>query len=374
VPRDAADAEADLAFVGLAAFRDPLRAGVADAVAELAHAGVRTIVVSGDHPETVAAAAREAGLHAAEVMHGGAALDALDDDELADRLRGEAVIARATPEDKLRLVRILQERGEAVAVTGDGVNDAPALAAANVGIAMGARGTDLAREAADLVLIDDAYPTIVLAVDGGRGLASQLRRAVAFYLGAKIGLVVVIAVPLLLGLPAPFHPVHIVILELFMDIGASIAFVSEPAAPGAMARPPRDPARRFLDDTQLSAIALTAAGMIAAVLPAFLIVHAKWGTDMAIAAAVGGWLIANTAVAWTLRARPGLPWRRNIAFPAWALIAAASAAVLSLTDAGATLGVDPLTAGATGITIGVAVAGVALGVAARVALSLSRRL
>jgi len=374
VPRDAADAETDLAFVGLAAFRDPLRAGVGDAVAELAHAGVRTIVVSGDHPETVAAAAREAGVHGPGVMRGGAALDGLDDDELADRLRGEAVIARATPEDKLRLVRVLQDRGEAVAVTGDGVNDAPALAAANVGIAMGARGTDLAREASDLVLVDDAYPTIVAAVEGGRGLASQLRRAVAFYLGAKIALVVVIAVPLVLGLPAPFHPVHIVILELFMDVGASVAFVSEPPAPGAMDRPPRDPARRFLDDAQLSAIAITAAGLTVAVLPAFLLVHARWGTDMAIAAAVAGWLVANVAIAWTLRAQPSLALRSNVAFPVWALVAVASAAVLSLTAAGATLGVDPLTAGATAVTVAVAAVGVALAAAGRVALSLSARL
>ncbi|MFL5852798.1 MAG: cation-translocating P-type ATPase [Solirubrobacteraceae bacterium] len=374
VPRGAADAERDLAFVGLAAFRDPLRPGVGDAVAELAHAGVRTIVVSGDHPETVAATAREAGIHGPNVMHGGAPLDALDDDELAERLRGEAVIARATPEDKLRLVRVLQDRGEAVAVTGDGVNDAPALAAANVGIAMGARGTDLAREASDLVLVDDAYPTIVGAVEGGRGLASQLRRAVAFYLGAKIALVVVIAVPLVLGLPAPFHPVHIVILELFMDVGASVAFVSEPPAPGAMDHPPRDPARRFLDDTQLSAIALTALALTAAVLPTFLLVHAEWGTDTAIAAAVASWLVANVAIAWSLRARPGLAWRSNVAFPAWALIAVASAVVLSLTAAGATLGVDPLTAGAARITVGVTAVGVGLAVAGRAALSLSRRL
>ena len=164
-PRDAADAETALELVGLVSFRDPLRAGVGDAVADLAHAGVRTIVVSGDHPDTVAAAAREAGVRAPEVLHGGAPLDALDDDELAARLRGEAVVARATPEDKLRLVRILQHRGETVAVTGDGVNDAPALAAANVGIAMGVRGTDLAREASDLVLVDDAYPTIVSALE-----------------------------------------------------------------------------------------------------------------------------------------------------------------------------------------------------------------
>jgi Ca2+-transporting ATPase len=373
-PRDAADAETELEFAGLAAFRDPLRAGVGDAVAELAHAGVRTIVVSGDHPQTVAAAARQAGVRAPEVLHGGAPLDALDDDELAERLRGEAVIARATPEDKLRLVRILQDRGEAVAVTGDGVNDAPALAAANVGIAMGARGTDLAREAADVVLVDDAYPTIVGAVEGGRGLASQLRRAVAFYLGAKIALVMVIAVPLALGLPAPLHPVHIVVLELFMDVGASVAFVSEPTAPGTMDRPPRDPAIRFLDGPQLSAIALTAAALIVAVLPAFLIVHARWGTGMAIAAAVAGWLVANVAIAWSLRARPGLPLRRNVAFPLWALVALAAAFMLSLTQAGAALGVEPLTAGALGITAGVATVGVAIAAAGRVALSLSCRL
>jgi len=374
VPADAAHAEDELTFVGLAAFRDPLRPGVADAVTTLAHAGVRTIVVSGDHPATVVASAREAGVGGVEVLHGGAALDALDDGELADRLRGQAVIARATPEDKLRLVRVLQDRGEVVAVTGDGVNDAPALAAADVGIAMGARGTDLAREASDLVLVDDAYPTIVGAVEGGRGLASQLRRAVAFYLGAKIALVVVVAAPLALGLPAPFQPVHIVILELFMDVGASVAFVSEPPSPGAMDTPPRDPARRFLDDTQVSAIALAAAALTTAVLPAFLAVHARWGTDMAIGAAVAAWLVANVAIAWSLRARPGLPWRRNVAFPAWALVAVASAAVLSLTAAGAALGVEPLTAAAAGITAASAAAGVAVAATGRVVLSLSGRL
>jgi hypothetical protein len=141
-----------------------------------------------------------------------------------------------------------------------------------------------------------------------------------------------------------------------------------------MDHPPRDPARRFLDDTQVSAIALTAGALTAAVLPAFLLVHARWGTDMAIAAAVAGWLVANVAIAWSLRARPRLSWRRNVAFPAWALVAVASAAVLSLTPAGATLGIDPLSVGAVGITALVAAAGVAIAAAGRVALSLSGRL
>src|SRR4051794_19500513 len=159
-----------------------------------------------------------------------------------------------------------------------------------------------------------------------------------------------------------------------MDVGASIAFVSDPPARGAMDLPPRDPARRFLDDTQLTAIGLTAASLTAAVLPTYLIVEERWGTDMAIAAAVAGWLVANVAIAWTLRARPRLAWRRNVAFPAWALVAVASAAVLSLSDAGATLGVDPLTPAATRITIGIAAIGVAIAAAGRIALSLSRRL
>jgi Ca2+-transporting ATPase len=168
--------------------------------------------------------------------------------------------------------------------------------------------------------------------------------------------------------------VHIVILELFMDVGASIAFVSEPTAPGTMDRPPRDPASRFLDGAQLSAIALTAVALTVAVLPAFLIVHARSGTNMAIAAAVAAWLVANVAIAWCLRARPGLPLRRNVAFSVWALVAVVAAFTLSLTQAGATLGVEPLSAAALGITAGAAAVGVATAAAGRAVLSLSQRL
>ncbi len=373
-PRSWSDAEQGLSLVGLVAFRDPLRPGVPEAVLALAGAGVRTIMVTGDHPLTARATAQRAGLCPSDVLIGGSSLEQMDDRALVRHLTGDPVLARATPADKLRLVRVLQAHGQAVAVTGDGVNDAPALAGADVGIAMGQRGTDLAREAADLVLTDDAYPTIVNAVAGGRGLAAQLRRAVAFYLGAKVALVTVIAVPLALGLPSPFNPVHIVLLELFMDLGASVAFVSEPAAGDVMARAPRDPARRFLDAPQLTAIAVTAFALTAAVLPAFLLVRTLAGTPTAIGAAVGAWLVAHAGVAWSLRVRPRLALTRNLAFPAWALLATLTAVIFTVTPAAHAIGIEPLSAAALAITAATAAAGAALAVIGRRTLSLPQRL
>jgi Ca2+-transporting ATPase len=373
-PSSSDEAERALEFIGLAAFIDPLRAGVPEAVAELAVAGVRTIVVSGDHRSTVVAVARAAGLRDFGVLMGGAELARLGDEDLAADLNTALVVARATPEDKLRLVRLLQHHGEAVAVTGDGVNDAPALAAADVGIAMGVRGTDLAREAADLILTDDAYPTIVTAVAGGRGLAAQLRRAVAFYLGAKVALVAVIAVPLALGMPSPFEPVQIVLLELFMDLGASVAFVSEPPAPGAMTRAPRDPARRFLDRAQLGAIGLTALAITAAVLPGYLIVRAEAGADTAGGAAVAAWLVAHAAIAWSLRSSPRLPLRGNLAFPAWASIATLTAGLVALTPVADAVGIEQLTAGGLAITLLAALAGVVVAATGRRLLAIPTRL
>src|SRR6266542_3045314 len=329
-PRTAEQAERELGFVGLAAFDDPLREGVPEAVKTLRGAGVATIVVTGDHPRTAAAVAGRAGLDGTQVLLGGSPLGLLDEQTLGERLRD----------------------GEVVGVTGDGINDAPALAAANVGVAMGRRGTDLAREAADLVLTDDAYPTIAAAVAGGRTIASQLRRAVAFYLGAKLALVASVAVPLALGLPAPFRPVHIVLLELFMDLGASVAFVSEPAAPGAMRRPPRDPAARFLDRVEVSAILTAALALFAGVATSYFVVRGADGTAAAMTAAVAAWLVGHTVVAWALRARPGLPLRANPAFPAWALAAATTGVVLAGSPAGRLVGLEALALPAWGVVVG----------------------
>ena len=338
--RDAA--ERDLEFAGLAAFTDPLRDGVPGAVAALAGAGVATIVVTGDHPTTAAAVARQAGLPARDVLTGADTGD-LPDSGSAERLRHGMVVARATPALKHRIVQLLQNSGEVVAVTGDGANDAPALAAANVGIALGRHGADLARAAAGLVLTNDAYPVVTAAIAAGRNITAQLRRAVAFYLGAKLALVAVLTAALAAGQPIVFQPAHIVLLELFMDLGASVAFVAEPAAPAAMHRPPRPPGTGFLDASVSAAITTTAVTLTAAVLPAYLILtHAGAATGQARAAAIGAWLTAHALIAWTLRTQPALSWRTAPAFPAWAAAACAAAITVTLTPAGQLISLQPV--------------------------------
>lgn len=374
VPQSAEEAERELELVGFASFDDPLRPGVGAAVEALERAGVATLVVTGDHASTAAAVAARAGVGDGELLLGGPKLAALADDELRQRLRHGTVIARATPADKLRVVRLLQGRGELVGVTGDGVNDAPALAAADVGIAMGKRGTGLAREAADLVLTDDAFPTIEAAVEGGRALASQLRRAVAFYLGAKVALVAAMALSLALGLPAPFRPVQIVLLELFMDLGASVAFVSEPSAPGAMRRPPRDPARRFLDRIEAGAILFAGASLFAGVAAAFFVTRALEGARYGGSAAFAAWLLGHAAVAWTLRARPRLPLRGNLFFPLWALSAAGAAVMLSSSPVGAAVELEPLPLRAWPVVVAAAGLSFLLALTARRAARLGERL
>jgi Ca2+-transporting ATPase len=339
----AAAMEQNLSIDGVVVFDDPLREGVPEAVAELRQAGVATLVITGDHPSTGRAIADAAGLPNALTFRGGAEMAACDDATLTEKLTDGTVVGRATPADKLRLVRLLQAAGSRVAVTGDGVNDAPALAAANVGIAMGKRGTDLARQAAGLVLTDDSYPTIVRAVEKGRSIASQLRRAVAFYLGAKLGFVTVMTVALLAGHPVPFAPVHIVLLELFMDIGASIAFVSEPVAPGAMHQPPQ-PAGRFIDGTFLVALFTVALTLVVAVIPSYLFLLSTGANEVhARAGAILAWLASHALIAWTVRARPGLSWAANPAFPAWVGLSIGCGLIVAATPVGAVLRLAPLT-------------------------------
>jgi Ca2+-transporting ATPase len=373
VPDNRDTAETGLTYTGLAWFTDPLRPGVPEAAAALTAAGVQTMVVTGDHPATATAVAAQAGLPPGHLIASGERLAALSDAELDPNLGHGTVVARATPTAKHRIVTQLQRRGEVVAVTGDGANDAPALAAADVGIAMGAHGTDLARSAADLVLTDDAYPTVVAAVAKGRNISAQLRRAVAFYLGAKLALVAILLIALAVGQPIPFAPVHIVILEIFMDLGASVAFVAEPAAPDAMRRPPRPPGAKFLDRPVLAAIGIVAVTLTLATLPAYLLLT-QTGIGYARAGALLGWLAGHALIAWTLRTQPLLSWRANPAFPAWAATATAAGLILALTGAGSLVHLARLdTTGLITVTVLVAAA-VAAAWGIERALNLSRRL
>jgi len=233
------------ALLGLVALADPLRPGVPEAVQECRAAGIRVLMITGDHPATALAIAAQAGLEnagSADHTLTGAELATLSDAELGRRVASTTLFARVLPDQKLRIVNALQANGGVVAMTGDGVNDAPSLKAAHIGIAMGGRGTDVAREAASLVLLDDDFGSIVHAVRLGRRIYDNLRKAMAFILAVHVPIAGLSMLPLLFDLPLVFMPVHIAFLELMINPACSIVFESEGEEGDAMKRPPRDPA------------------------------------------------------------------------------------------------------------------------------------
>jgi Ca2+-transporting ATPase len=299
---DAAPVEQHLTLVGLAGLEDPPRPEGSGAVAELQAAGVRVLMLTGDHPATARAIAERVGIAAGRVVRG-RDLEGLSEREVGRLAQRTAVFARIAPEHKLRLVQALQANGEVVAVTGDGVNDAPALRAAAIGVAMGRKGTAIAREAADVVLADDNFATVAVAVRAGRTLYANLRKAVRYYLAAKVALVTASLVAVLLRLPVPFAPVQIILLELFMDLGASTAFVAEPPEGDLMAQPPRDPRRPFMDGSMGLGIAGGGLSLGAAVLVAYLWAWRQQGDLLAAqTAAFAAWMIGHLALAAHMRA------------------------------------------------------------------------
>src|SRR6266480_1656415 len=246
-PMSQDEAESNLTFMGLIGLLDPPRPEVKAALATSRSAGIRTIMITGDHPLTARTIAEQIGLDGNTRVLTGPELDALSDDGLQEDVSQVSIYPRTTPANKLRIVQVLQHQGERVAVTGDGINDAPALAAADIGIAMGETGTDVAREAADIVLADDDFATIVGAIEEGRVLFANLRKGVRYYLACKVALVGAVLLPVLLGIPVPFAPIQIILMELFMDLAASATFVAEPAEGDLMRRQPRDPRSSFMD-------------------------------------------------------------------------------------------------------------------------------
>ncbi|MGZ3689676.1 MAG: cation-translocating P-type ATPase, partial [Bdellovibrionota bacterium] len=231
----------DFEFLGLLGIADPVRPGVPEAIRECDRAGIRVIMITGDHAQTAASIAREIGLKNPEEILTGPQLAELSDDALLARLRVVNCFARMVPEQKLRLVQALQRTGEVVAMTGDGVNDAPALKTAQIGIAMGGRGTDVARESAALVLLDDDFSSIVEAVRSGRRIFDNLRGAMAYLLAVHIPIAGISVLPVLLKLPLVLLPVHIAFLELIIEPTCSLVFEAEPPAADSMNRRPRSP-------------------------------------------------------------------------------------------------------------------------------------
>ncbi|MEO8144283.1 MAG: cation-translocating P-type ATPase [Betaproteobacteria bacterium] len=227
-------------FVGLVGLADPLRPSVPAAVSECRTAGIRVVMITGDYPATARAIARQAGLDAENLVTGDA-LGKLDEKELALRVRTATVFARIMPEQKLRIVQALKANGEIVAMTGDGVNDAPSLKAAHIGIAMGGRGTDVAREASSIVLLDDDFGSIVTAVRLGRRIYDNLRKAMGFILAVHVPIAGLALLPLLFGLPILFGPMHIAFLEMVIDPVCSLVFEAETEEDDVMRRPPRPP-------------------------------------------------------------------------------------------------------------------------------------
>jgi len=235
-----------LSFIGLLGFEDPLRPTVQPAVAECRSAGIRVIMITGDYPSTAQSIARQAGIANCESVITGPELQAMTDSELAERAKDVGVFARVLPEQKLRIVEALKANHETVAMTGDGVNDAPALKAANIGIAMGGRGTDVAREAAALVLLDDDFASIVVAIRLGRRIFDNIRKAIAFTFAVHVPIAGLSILPVFFGdWPLLLLPTHIVFLELIIDPSCSLVFEAEQGEPGIMKRNPRSPAERL---------------------------------------------------------------------------------------------------------------------------------
>ena len=231
----------DFKFIGLIGLADPVRPGVANSVQECYTAGIRVVMITGDYPGTARNIAQQIGLKSTDECITGNQLDEMNDTELQERIKTVNIFARVVPEQKLRLVNALKANGEIVAMTGDGVNDSPALKSSHIGIAMGGRGTDVARESAALVLLDDDFSSIVHAVKLGRRIYDNIRKAMIYILAIHVPIAGISLVPLLLGQPLILFPVQIVFLELIIDPASSIAFEAEPGNPHLMERPPRDP-------------------------------------------------------------------------------------------------------------------------------------
>ena len=353
-----------LRWVGFVALADPLRASVPQAVARCRAAGIRVVMITGDYPGTALEIARQAGLSAERVLTG-SEIEAMDDASLAQAVESASVFARVLPQQKLRLVAAYKAAGEVVAMTGDGVNDAPALKAAHIGVAMGRRGSDVAREAAALVLLEDDFGSIVSTVELGRRIYQNIRNAMRYIVSVHVPTAGMAFLPLVFGWPLFLFPVHIVFLEFVIDPACSVVFEAEKGGDETMARPPRDPRQPLFDAGMLGSSVLLGATLLVAVLAlyAWAIASGRADTEtraMGFVAIVVG----NLALIFVNRSHARTAWQMlgqpNPAL--WWIVGAALAALAAAVyfpPAATIFRFAPLTALEVGLAAAAGIAGVA---------------
>lgn len=299
----------DFDFIGLIGLSDPIRENVKDAVAECYHAGIRVIMITGDYPVTAKNIGKDIGLKNFDSCITGPELQSMTDDELSQRIRDVNVFARVVPEQKLKIVNALKKNNEIVAMTGDGINDAPALKAANIGIAMGEKGTDVAREASSLVLMDDNFSSIVGAIKMGRRIFDNLQKALGYIFAIHVPIAGLSLIPIILGnFPLILWPVHIVFLELIIDPACSIIFEAEKEEKNVMNRPPKKFDEPFFGAKKILFSCLQGVGILIIVLAVYFVgLNLGKSPNEVRALAFTTLIVSNIAVILTNRS-----WTRNI--------------------------------------------------------------
>ena len=325
-------------FSGLLSFADPLRSDVAHALEEARGAGIKIVMITGDHPATALAIARDAGMDTAAGVLTGKELAALSDEDLNARADHLRVFARISPQQKLRLVEAFKSKGDVVAMTGDGVNDAPALEAAHVGISMGRRGTDVAREASDIILLDDSFVSIVGGIRLGRRIFRNLRQALIYITAIHVPIAGIALLPLLAGLPPVLFPMHVVLLELAIDPICALVFEAERSEAGAMKRPPRPMSEPWFGWPQIRTALLQGGGLLAGVLGLYGLALQMYTAEQARAGAFLALASGNLALAYAdSRSTGGLFARHRVAFLIVAGLVALLLSVIMLVPAAQTL-------------------------------------
>ncbi len=296
------DVECTLNYLGLISFIDPPREEVKNSILACQNAGIKVIMLTGDHPRTARAIADKVGINSAGAVLTGNELARMDDSTLKRQLDRVSVFARITSEDKFRIVKLLQEKGETVAVTGDGVNDSPALKRAEIGISMGIRGTAVAREASDMILLDDNFSTIVEAVHEGREILYTLKKSIKYEISIKLSLVMILFAPLIVSIPFPFSPIQIIILELLLDVAALGGFLYEREESGIMTTRMKNAKSSFINASTLAYVTLTSLAIAGAVFGIyFYLVQTSGDLERSQTAAFAAWVIAQLFLAQNLR-------------------------------------------------------------------------